>query len=270
MTKPILHPRTNLMIERYIKRPTHGLILNAPEGMGKMYIAKWLASQLGMAVVHIKVPDDKTTIGIDQIRDLYQTTRTGDNLGVIIEDANFMGIDAQNAFLKLLEEPPNNTRFILTTQSEKHLLDTILSRCQVIEILSPNKKTISETVSLDTKDESLLLTTNGLLGDFFNKYTDPSSRSHHDELVLAAKQFYSGTAYERQLYLIEHKFEVTHFKQILSFLAIIVETLLRKDLTPPMRERLIQQVGLIESVSQALLRTNGNPKIHLTRLATRL
>jgi len=50
----------------------------------------------------------------------------------IIEDAHNMNVNTQNAFLKTLEEPPENTILILTTSKPQNLLPTILSRCQKI------------------------------------------------------------------------------------------------------------------------------------------
>lgn len=53
----------------------------------------------------------------------------------IIYDADCMGIDAQNAFLKTLEEPPKNTIFLLLSSRPRKLLNTIRSRCQTLLLL---------------------------------------------------------------------------------------------------------------------------------------
>jgi DNA polymerase-3 subunit delta' len=50
----------------------------------------------------------------------------------IIDSASRMTFEAQNAFLKTLEEPPGQTILILTVTNKKKLLPTILSRCQII------------------------------------------------------------------------------------------------------------------------------------------
>lgn len=55
---------------------------------------------------------------------------------VIITDIETMKKEAANAFLKLLEEPPGNVIFLLTSSSAEQLLPTILSRCQHVR-LSP-------------------------------------------------------------------------------------------------------------------------------------
>lgn len=54
----------------------------------------------------------------------------------IISDAECMNAQAQNAFLKTLEEPPGKSIFVLSTSSPFSLLPTIRSRCHMISILS--------------------------------------------------------------------------------------------------------------------------------------
>ena len=52
----------------------------------------------------------------------------------IIEDADRMGVEAQNALLKTLEEPPPETTIILSTANPSSLLPTTRSRCQMISL----------------------------------------------------------------------------------------------------------------------------------------
>jgi len=72
-------------------------------------------------------------ISIDQIRDLLQTVNLKPTLGgykiAILTAADRLNIQAANAFLKTLEEPPQRTVFILLTTDVSRLLETILSRC---------------------------------------------------------------------------------------------------------------------------------------------
>ncbi|HJO94218.1 MAG TPA: hypothetical protein QF753_12515 [Victivallales bacterium] len=59
----------------------------------------------------------------------------GRKVGVIY-DADRMMVQAQNAFLKTLEEPPKNSYFILVTENPNALLHTVISRCQSISLIS--------------------------------------------------------------------------------------------------------------------------------------
>ena len=82
------------------------------------------------------------TIGIEEVRNmqkkLFLKPIRGKTKTVILEDAQLLTIIAQNALLKALEEPPNNTIIILSTESIEPLLPTIISRCKIIEIKDKN------------------------------------------------------------------------------------------------------------------------------------
>lgn len=65
---------------------------------------------------------------------------------LIIWRADKIRVESANKFLKLLEEPPKNTIIILTANSTESMLDTILSRCQVVEIPRIEDKKIEEAL----------------------------------------------------------------------------------------------------------------------------
>jgi DNA polymerase-3 subunit delta' len=75
-------------------------------------------------------------IKIDQIRDLYQTLTMKPYEAryrmVIMTDAQCMNSAASNSFLKILEEPPDQTILILIAEKKTDLLQTVISRCQHI------------------------------------------------------------------------------------------------------------------------------------------
>ncbi|WP_133129794.1 DNA polymerase III subunit delta' C-terminal domain-containing protein [Legionella yabuuchiae] len=73
-------------------------------------------------------------IKIDQIRsiqaDVYQTPKRAKYRVVVIDSADRMNLAAANALLKVLEEPPSHTIFILIAEQINSIPATILSRCQ--------------------------------------------------------------------------------------------------------------------------------------------
>lgn len=77
-------------------------------------------------------------IGIEDIKQLqkkiFLKPIKSKNKAIIIEDAELLTTEAQNALLKVLEEPPDSTIIILVSEIKEALLPTILSRCQIIEI----------------------------------------------------------------------------------------------------------------------------------------
>lgn len=83
------------------------------------------------------ITSDKESVGIGIIKKVQEKTflkplRSSDK-AIIIPDAQSLTIPAQNALLKLLEEPPNHTYLFLLTTSLESLLPTIQSRCQILK-----------------------------------------------------------------------------------------------------------------------------------------
>lgn len=69
---------------------------------------------------------------------------------IVIDEAELLTIEAQNALLKILEEPPNHTLIILATNTKETLLPTIISRCQVIQLEETEiKLSAKETLELE-------------------------------------------------------------------------------------------------------------------------
>jgi DNA polymerase-3 subunit delta' len=134
------------------ERINHAYLFVGPAGVGKLTTAQAFAraiiigtDPLGEAYVKEKVHPDfmviekmenKTLIGIEQInREMepwlalkpYRSSRRV----VIIKEAHLLSIPAANALLKTLEEPPGHAVIILVSD-EQNLLETIISRCQLI------------------------------------------------------------------------------------------------------------------------------------------
>ncbi len=79
---------------------------------------------------------DENTLRWFQSRFSYSSlTGNGKKVGIIFE-ADRMGVQAQNAFLKTLEEPPKNSYFILATGQPGFFLPTIISRCHSLLLLT--------------------------------------------------------------------------------------------------------------------------------------
>lgn len=83
----------------------------------------------------LKPEKDFASIKIGEIRkireDAHIVSLEGYQKFYIIESAELMTDEAQNAFIKILEEPPKNVNFILICKSVSALLPTVRSRCQI-------------------------------------------------------------------------------------------------------------------------------------------
>jgi len=85
----------------------------------------------------IRLPEGKRQIVIEQIREeilgrAYLKPMSGSTSTFIVEDAHLLNMNASNAFLKTLEEPPQTSHFILISPDRDSVLPTISSRCQTL------------------------------------------------------------------------------------------------------------------------------------------
>ncbi len=146
----LLHASTKLQLDRFIADPSHAVLLVGEEGAGKhttaIHLAKTLLQLSADELVNypylniVSPSQSKQSITIDDIRQLIAFTRLK-TVGskdikrvIIIENAHTMQAEAQNALLKLLEEPPADTVLIATVKNLQALLPTISSRAQTITI----------------------------------------------------------------------------------------------------------------------------------------
>lgn len=110
-----------------------------------------------------KKTPDTSSIGIEVIKKLKQAAflrpSQGKEKAIIIANAHELTIPAQNALLKILEEPPESTYFILTATSEDAFLPTIISRCSVITFThksEPLGEDMKQSLQKEYKELSLL------------------------------------------------------------------------------------------------------------------
>ena len=126
-------------------------------------------------IISVGVPDEKATIGIDSIRflksDIYIEPNDLDKKIYIIEDADKLTIQAQNAFLLSLEEPPSYVIFFLICKNSSSLLDTVKSRAPVLR---------TEKIPFD-KIKAYLLSSNQQAQKLYQ-----SSPEEFDEIVAAS------------------------------------------------------------------------------------
>jgi DNA polymerase-3 subunit delta' len=158
--------RQRLADARSSGRLPHGILLHGLPGAGQSPLALW-AAQLALCESHSEVPcgrcggcvlflagnhpdfhaldveDNASFIKVDQIRDLcgklaMRSYRGHHKVG-LIDPADKMNVNSNNALLKTLEEPPEDTVLLLVASRTDRLAPTVVSRCQKIRIATPGR-----------------------------------------------------------------------------------------------------------------------------------
>jgi len=113
----------------------HAILLHGPTGTGKTTIARIIGTMLGSE--SIEEFNMSNTRGIDTIRELSDACMylplIGNTRVYIFDEVHRQTKDAQNAMLKLLEDPPAHVYIILCTTDPEQLLPTVRGRCHTYQ-----------------------------------------------------------------------------------------------------------------------------------------
>ncbi len=213
----LIHPDVAAKLDVYHKSLPHALLLTGKPGVGLQTIARSLANHFTLqAVLQPELLTKTSTIpqiGVDRIRELYLLSRGKQARPsvVIIDDADTMTESAQNSFLKLLEEPPAHTHFILTTHAPETLLPTIMSRLQTVYIRPlTDQQSIKLVESMpdldDTRRRQMLFIANGLPAELYRLSQDEQYFTTRSERIKLAKSLAEGTTSQRLSVLLKNNF----------------------------------------------------------------
>lgn len=172
---------------------SHAYIIEAPYGCGKHRLALSLAAAFSCEnngqsetagpipcldcpacrkilsgrspdVTIVKREEGKASIGVDIIRSLRSDVSLVPNdletKVYIIEDAHTMNIQAQNAFLLTLEEPPKYVVFLLLCEDAGAMLETVRSRAPVIRMSPLPSEVVTEELVKSYPDAARLMREN--------------------------------------------------------------------------------------------------------------
>lgn len=214
------------------RRIPHAIMIEGDEGLGKRTLAQYISRaavcesgglpcgncngcHLAAVGSHpdislISAEDGKKNISVAQIRTLrneaFVKAHSASHRVFIITQAHRMNDQAQNALLKILEEPPAGVIFILITPSRTLLLETIISRCAVLSLSAPAREDAIAAIKEKSNagDEEIiraLQAANNNIGRAL-KILDKSA---DDKTSTAAREFidawFSGSEYDMLILL---------------------------------------------------------------------
>ena len=132
-------------IEQYLgQNDIQNLIFYGPAGTGKTTLAKLIVNNLNCDYLYINASDER---GIETIRDKvsgFASTASFKPLKVVIlDEADFLTIQAQASLRNVIETFSRTTRFIMTCNYVERIIDPLQSRCQVLKVIPPSKKEVA-------------------------------------------------------------------------------------------------------------------------------
>ncbi len=273
MKKPLINPASDLVLSLMLRDMPQALLLTGPTGIGLGTVARYLAGQIG-TLNHVVLPEkdekvdlDKGVISVDSIRRLYTQTRsiqTG-KIVILIDYAERMGHQAQNAFLKLLEEPSAGVHFILATHTPSKLLGTITSRAQSVE-LKPILKQQTEVMldELSVKDSKkrlqLIYMATGLPAELTRLATDEAYFTAKSAVMRDARDLLQANTYHKLLVANKYRESRDGALALLDYAANI----LKHSISDKPQESLINQLDALLYAHQQI-EANGNIRICLAR-----
>ena len=208
------------------------LIITGNKSIGKKDLAKeiskyYLGSSSDYDIENnvnykiIKSEDGSNIIKVDQIRELLEKIYLkSDKRIVFIQDAEKLNVNSSNSLLKIIEEPPLGTKFIITTAKISSIIPTIRSRSTVLKCNNPSNDDINSYFNyLDEID----IDNYYVLSNLNNK--NVSSKFYEDKFSLINDFFYDMEdviTSSENIINFSKKFSVYKIEHIINILLFII------------------------------------------------
>lgn len=141
----------------------HTLLFTGPSGCGKTTIARILRNKLKCSDIDFFELNASDSRGIDTIREIKSQIGSAPLGGTsriwLIDEAHALTGDAQNAFLKILEDTPKHVYFFLATTDPQKLKKTIITRCTEIRCKLIDNSELEKLVRSVAEKEEIEIST---------------------------------------------------------------------------------------------------------------
>lgn len=281
----------------YSRKIPHAILIEGDKGLGKTTLAMFLAKaalceskdipcgvcescRLFESGNHpdisvVSAESDKASIPISAVRDIISRAailpHRASHKVFIIDDANLLSVQAQNALLKTLEEPPKSVIFILTAPARTALLQTIVSRCSVLTLCAPDINVATDYIISKTGKNredilSALKEARGSIGTAINIL----HKSKNNSAYLLAKEFIyklqNGSHYELLTLLFPLEKKRKEALEFYNALEVLVVSIIKECSAPTLIKRYEKLYTQILT-HKKLLKNNANLPLLLTSLA---
>lgn len=182
---------------------SHAHLIAGEDGVGKGKLTNILAKfilngDLDREYVDIiNYSSEKSSFGVDDVRDIieevYKKPFEKDKKVIIIHEGNKLTIQAQNALLKTIEEPPKGVYIIILCESLELILDTIKSRCEIYKLKPLTKSELYEYIKIkkfnydENEIKSAIAFSEGVPGRIDRYFNDDKLRELRNNIVILIK-----------------------------------------------------------------------------------
>lgn len=182
---------------------SHAHLIAGEDGVGKGKLANILAKFILNGDLDRKYVDiinyssEKSSFGVDDVRDIieevYKKPFEKDKKVIIIHEGNKLTIQAQNALLKTIEEPPKGVYIIILCESLQLILDTIKSRCEIYKLKPLTKSELYEYIKIkkfnydENEIKSAIAFSEGVPGRIDRYFNDDKLRELRNNIVILIK-----------------------------------------------------------------------------------
>jgi DNA polymerase-3 subunit delta' len=270
----LINQGTKKIIDSLCHRLPQSLLLFGEPGVGLSVISKYITDCFDTKPTIIlpekddKIDLEKGIVSVDIMRRLYSDTKTvaSKKRFIVIDYAERMTHQAQNAFLKLLEEPGRNTHFILLSHSTANILPTIMSRVEKVNIKPISTKQSNELldklgVDDKTKRAQLLYIASGLPAELTRLSSDKQYFESRVIIIRDAREILSGKPYQKLLTIQRYKDSRASALILLTDMAHI----LRLSISSGQSHETINKIDTILKVYQQI-ESNCNIRLCLAQL----
>lgn len=178
---------------------SHAQLISGEDGIGKSILAEILGKLILNGDLNREYVDiinykpSKASFGVDDVREIIDEVNKkpfeGDKKVIIIHQGNKLTIQAQNALLKTIEEPPTEVYIIILCESLELILDTIKSRCEIYKLTSLTKDELYKYIAIKGYDyseeekSSAIAFSEGIPGRIDRYFSDTELQELRDKIV---------------------------------------------------------------------------------------
>lgn len=259
-----------------------------PEALGKFLVAKNFSEKLtggrgevvnqNLLIIEPEV-EEKDGIfkekeikleAVKRLRKEFSLTAHSENYRVaIIRSADELNVSAQNALLKILEEPPEKAVIILVAEDEKKLLPTIVSRCQIKRFRLLSEVELGELASLDLPNrEEIIFWSLGRPGFLKNMLKDEARLGEKQKLVKELQSLLAASSNEK-LFLAESLSKDTPaLMEKMDLWSILFRNVIlgQKSFVAVAPEKALKLIEKIEESKKIISSTNSNVRLMVENL----